>query len=135
MAIASSLIGVGGLSAQSLEGRPQHVEILDPLAFLSKKINLKHTLIDLRSEDEYKKSHIEGAKNIPFQLANFKIKVEKLPMHSPVLLYCEDGRQTMNAAKLLSSMGFKTIIALEGGMQAWIQNKLKTQSLPSSYEN
>ncbi|MFN4121755.1 MAG: rhodanese-like domain-containing protein [Flavobacteriales bacterium] len=121
--------------AHSQSDLQANVELLDPLAFLSKKINLKNTLIDLRSESEYHQSHIEGARNIPFQMANFKKSVDKLPTHSPVLVYCEDGTTSKEAAKLLSNAGFKTIIVLEGGMNAWTKKNLKTKSAPSTYEN
>lgn len=121
------LISAGIFShAKAQDELPPNAELLDPLAFLSKKINLKHTLIDLRSEEAFKNMHIEGARNIPFQSSTFKKITENLPMYSPVLLYCDDGIISVEAANILSKAGFKTTILLEGGLNAWTEKRLKT---------
>jgi len=112
-------------SAKTQDEFPINTEILDPLAFLSKKINLKNYLIDLRSSEAFAEFHVEGAKNIPFLQSSFKKETENLSLHTPVMIYCTDGEQSLKAARILAKAGFRTIIILDGGIDAWIAHKLK----------
>jgi adenylyltransferase/sulfurtransferase len=108
---------------------PENAEIIDPLAFLSKKINLKHHLLDLRTEEEYAHAHIEGARCVTFVPATFKKDVERFPLHTPLMIYCENGETSEKASFILEKAGFRTVIILEGGIESWNNNKLKTVQL------
>ena len=67
----------------------------------SKKLVNEHqnvTLIDVRTEAEYKESHVPGAKNIPVQVLADNLNA--IP-EGPVLLICRSGRRAQRAYELI----------------------------------
>lgn len=83
----------------------------DLAAFLA-----KYYIIDIRSADVFAKSHITGAKNVPF--AN--ILAEGAAAGSkPVLVVCYTGQTASYATALMRLSGFKNTQALKWGMSGW----------------
>ncbi|MEA5574355.1 rhodanese-like domain-containing protein [Calothrix sp. UHCC 0171] len=83
----------------------------------------KVTLIDVREVVEYASENIPSGINIP--LSNFSY--EKLPETSqPIVLYCQTGRRSQQAAQKLLATGFN-IQQLRGGMNAWKEAGYKTK--------
>lgn len=78
-------------------------------------------IIDVRTINEYKKSHIAGAKNASYIGGDFKEIVDSLALNKeiPTLIYCETQHRSLFATKKLVRMGFKNIIDLDKGMIAW----------------
>lgn len=76
-------------------------------------------LIDVRTPEEYKEGHIEGAKNIDFLGEDFLAQFNELDKNEPVYLYCRSGNRSAKASDLLTEAGFKNIIDLKGGYIAW----------------
>ncbi|PIR22284.1 MAG: hypothetical protein COV44_08700 [Deltaproteobacteria bacterium CG11_big_fil_rev_8_21_14_0_20_45_16] len=71
-------------------------------------------ILDLRSSDEFSKSHIPGAFNLPLeQLTN---RLDKIARGAPVLLVCENGVKSVTASEHLAAKGFPFIYVLKGGM-------------------
>lgn len=81
------------------------------------KSGAKVTIIDLRTSDEYQRSHIAGALHIPHQL----IPGRRLPPLGRVVVYC-DGLGSTYAATSVAELNAKPGIqaeALEGGYAGW----------------
>ncbi|MGT2949919.1 NADH dehydrogenase [Streptococcus cuniculi] len=75
-------------------------------------------LIDLREPTEYRKKHIMGARNIPYQ--QLKQSLAALRKDKPVLLYENDrGQLVTQAALYLKKQGFTDIYILSYGLNAW----------------
>ena len=73
--------------------------------------------IDVRTPEEFSQSKIRGFKNMPLnELAN---RVDSLDKDRPVMVICQSGMRSSNAARLLKKKGFKEIINVKGGMNAW----------------
>lgn len=70
-------------------------------------------LVDVRSEDEFRKGSLEGAVNVPLFL--LRIKASQFDRKRPLLLFCNDGRLSATAAFLLTQNGFQTHV-LAGGL-------------------
>ena len=69
-------------------------------------------IIDLRDRQLYRKSHVEGARNIPYeQLAG---AVPMLPREKLLILYCERGGTAMLAGRELAKKGFRVKGAVGG---------------------
>lgn len=86
----------------------------------------KLQIVDVRTPAEFKTGHIKGAVNIDFRDAEFEKKIKKqLKRKRPVLLYCRSGRRSLNAMNKMSTLKFKEVYNLEGGVIVWG----KTQSL------
>lgn len=75
----------------------------------------KGILIDLRAPDDYRKSHIRGAVNIPYEEAE---RLEYYPKSQALILYCSRGAASLSAAKDLAEKGYRTY-SLAGGMDAY----------------
>jgi rhodanese-related sulfurtransferase len=105
--------------AQNQQGT---LEVLDALAYQSKLLNLKGTILDVRSEEEFKSGHLKNAINIDWNGKNFKKQTKDMPRFMPLFIYCGSGYRSSDAAKFLVEEGFKTVINLEGGIEAW-ENK------------
>ncbi|RYY29499.1 MAG: rhodanese-like domain-containing protein [Chitinophagaceae bacterium] len=77
-------------------------------------------LIDVRRPEEFKEGHIKGALNANWQnLEAFKAKTARLDKTKPVYVYCLAGVRSQRAADYLLKNGFKQVIGLDGGIEAW----------------
>ncbi|MDH5675038.1 MAG: rhodanese-like domain-containing protein [Myxococcales bacterium] len=74
-------------------------------------------LLDVRTPGEYAGGHIDGAINIPLdQLAS---RLSELPdRERTIVLYCQSGRRSASATKLLTEAGYGRAKNL-GGIGAW----------------
>lgn len=77
----------------------------------------KGQLIDLREANEYRSSHIMGARNISFQM--FAQSWNALRTDRPVLLYDTTTRLSKRAAVKLHKEGYTNVYVLKGGFTGW----------------
>ena len=84
-----------------------------------KEKSKKLIIIDVRTKDEYKKSHLTNSELIDFFDSNFEDKIKNLDKKTPYLVHCQSGGRSMKAFKLMQSLGFKRVYHLDGGMLAW----------------
>ncbi|MGF1485858.1 MAG: rhodanese-like domain-containing protein [Prochloraceae cyanobacterium] len=85
---------------------------------LKKLLDLdKVTLVDVREIDEYNREHIEGSTLVSLS----KFASNKIPQNSDrtVILYCQSGNRSQQAAAKTLAAGFETIVHLKGGLNAW----------------
>ena len=81
-------------------------------------------LVDLRSANQFKDGHIEGARNVPGdQLAADAKALERLAART-LVLYCDNGATTNAALRTLARAGAKDVFSLRGGLAAWKQENL-----------
>ena len=80
-------------------------------------------LLDVRTDREFAMGHIRGAAQIDFYRDDFQAELAKLDPNVPVYVYCRSGNRSGQAAKMMKSMGFKTVYNLEGGMGAWARKQ------------
>jgi rhodanese-related sulfurtransferase len=82
-------------------------------------------LIDVRTPDEFKVSHLKGAQNICVTSEDFKEKVKTLDKNKPVYVYCRKGGRSAEAAEQLKELGFTKIYDMDGGILLWEEKKLE----------
>ena len=94
--------------------------LLSPNAF-EKMLNSDKTvqLVDVRTPDEFRGGHINGAVNYDFYAADFAKKLATLDKKRPVMVYCAAGGRSGSAAGQLKDLGFNKVYDLDGGMGAW----------------
>ena len=73
--------------------------------------------IDVRTPAEYKARHIKEFKNIPLNTLNNRIK--ELDQSKEIVVICQSGMRSSQAAKQLKKAGFSNILNVSGGMNAW----------------
>lgn len=79
--------------------------------------NQDYIILDVRTPDEFKEGHIEGAILIPvLELDN---RLGELPKDKPIITYCKIGIRSRNAANILVKNGFTQIYNM-GGILDWI---------------
>jgi glyoxylase-like metal-dependent hydrolase (beta-lactamase superfamily II)/rhodanese-related sulfurtransferase len=83
-------------------------------------------VLDVRREPEWDAGHIEGATWWP--LDNFKVSPPEMDHEAPIAVHCKGGYRSMIASSLLQRAGFKNVINVVGGFDAWQQAKLPTVS-------
>lgn len=79
-------------------------------------------LIDVREDWEYRGGHAKGAKNIP--LSQLSQRLQEIPQDREVLLICQSGHRSMQAAQFLQQQGRNNVVNVKGGTTLWRLHKL-----------
>jgi len=88
-------------------------------------------ILDVRTPEEFNKSHVQNAININFHDSiNFKSNIQKLDKNMTYLIYCRTDRRSGKTFNLMKENNFKSFYILKGGILALIQND-KTLSIDS----
>jgi hydroxyacylglutathione hydrolase len=101
------LVTVAQISAQELEQR-----------LVAGKVQV----LDVRREPEWDAGHVEGATWWP--LDNFRVSPPEIDHEVPLAVHCKGGYRSMIAASLLQRAGFRNVLNVIGGFDAWQQAKL-----------
>jgi len=87
----------------------------------------KLTLLDVRSDAEWKNGHIKEAMHIYVgELGN---RISEVPQGKPLACVCSTGLRASLAASILKKAGFKDVYNVLGGITAW-----KAKDYPLLYE-
>ncbi len=81
-------------------------------------------LVDIRSNAEYSKGHIEQSLNLP--LESLESNLKKLNKHrgKPLILVCQSGMRSGKAAGILKKNQFSELYVLDGGVASWTKENL-----------
>lgn len=77
-------------------------------------------ILDVRERDAYQAGHITGAQLLPRGQLELRVNQDLPDPTRRILTYCDFGRISTLAAATLRTMGFQRAVALDGGMQAWM---------------
>lgn len=113
--LAVLFISLISCQAQQKEG----TELINPTEFAQKIEIEKGQIIDVRTPKEYKSGCIDGAVNIHLYDKDFGERIDKLDKNETVYVYCKAGGRSAEAVEIMQEKGFKHIIELDGGMDAW----------------
>lgn len=80
-------------------------------------------LIDVRTPEEYEAGHLEKARNINWFNQNFAEQFVSISKDETIYVYCKKGGRSAKAQQLLDSLGYKKVVNLEGGYDAWSTQK------------
>jgi phage shock protein E len=75
-----------------------------------------HLLVDVRTPQEFDGGFIAGAVNIPLQ--ELESRLSEIPHDIPVVVYCQSGNRSTQAAAILTEQGYTNIYNL-GGINQW----------------
>jgi len=76
-------------------------------------------VLDVRRQGEWDAGHIEGA--IWWPLDNFKVSPPEIDREAPLAVHCKSGYRSIIASSLLERAGFRHILNVVGGFDAWQQ--------------
>ncbi len=118
----------GGIKAWSKAGLPLtevpqiSVEALSDCLINDRLKRPGMQVLDVRREPEWEAGHIAGA--VWWPLDNFKVAPPEIDRNTPIAVHCKGGYRSMIACSLLQRAGFKNVVNVEGGFDAWQQAKL-----------
>ncbi|MFQ5630705.1 MAG: rhodanese-like domain-containing protein [bacterium] len=77
-------------------------------------------LVEVSNPDDFTKSHIEGAMNIPL-LELKETAQKKFRKFQQIVVYCQAASSTVGAvaARTLQELGFYNVLMLTGGKEGW----------------
>ena len=83
---------------------------------LKNKVSQGAILIDVRSNQEYREGHLQGAVNIPdFEIVN-RISREIPKKNQLIVVYCQYGGRSKSAMTMMNKMGYTNVYNLYGGL-------------------
>ena len=77
------------------------------------------TLLDVRTEKEFKSGHIEGAVNI--SIDRLRKNIDRLEKDKKVIIYCRSGYRAYLGLRILTNAGFTDVRLLNGSYLSWIR--------------
>jgi len=84
-------------------------------------------VLDVRRKPEWETGHIDGATNWP--LDEFRVSLPEVDREAPLAVMCKSGYRSMIASSILQRAGFKNVINVIGGFDAW-----QNEALPVAHE-
>ena len=82
-------------------------------------MNQGAAVVDVRTAEEFLQGHIRGARHIPVSDISKAGDMLKRYKEKPVVVCCDRGPRGRTALLALQDQGFKHVVNLKGGMQAW----------------
>jgi hydroxyacylglutathione hydrolase len=113
----------GGISAWKQAGFP--TESLAQIAVQDLHHQLaegKLQILDVRREGEWQAGHVSGADWAP--LDHFAAKLPDLDRNAPIAVHCKGGYRSMIACSFLQRAGYRNVMNVQGGFDAWQQAQL-----------
>jgi cysteine synthase/rhodanese-related sulfurtransferase len=122
--------GVSAHLANIVEFARASPDVIEPQAA---RALLEHagapTVVDVRSIEEYVQEHIEGALSVPLpDLASGAPTVLPEDKHTPLLAVCKVGERSLYGMLLLKALGYQNVKNIRGGLTAWVEAGLPTES-------
>lgn len=119
--IITCILATLGLTSACGQQRFENVDVRDFAELMAKQ---DVVVLDVRTADEFKEGHLEGAVNIDQSQNDFMEKVKAtLSADKTIAVYCRSGRRSANAAGRLAEAGYKAV-NLKGGILAWKDAKM-----------
>lgn len=94
-----------------------------PITAISQKELKDVILVDVRTPEEFNAGHLPSAININWYDADFTEQFSKIDKTKTIYFYCKVGGRSIKAADRLHSLGYKNVVNLEGGYDAWVKNQ------------
>ena len=88
----------------------------------------KPLLIDVRPDDMFAESHIEGSVNISRESLPDRIGELPTDREAPIVMVCGIGKFSKNTVLYLKSMGYRNARSMKGGINEWVRKGHPTES-------
>jgi len=114
--VLAALLGACGPPAKQAE--PVYRRITAEQAKAKMDDGESYTLLDVRTEEEFRERRIGGAALIPDDEIKTRAESELPDKSALILVYCRSGRRSANAAHELVEMGYANVYDF-GGIIDW----------------
>lgn len=75
-------------------------------------------LLDVRTPQEYRESHISNSRLLPLDSLKAEVKDALIDKSATIFVYCRSGNRSAMATKLLSELGYTNVYNI-GGIMSW----------------
>ena len=76
-----------------------------------KEVTMDRLFIDVREPSEFNNGHVKGAINIPpAELTAGAKKLENIPKHTEIILYCVSGNRSNVSLNILQGLGYTNLV-------------------------
>src|SRR6056297_2018836 len=132
LSFVTILLGCGPQTGQSANSdsvqQSGEYKDLGPAEMADKMKSEPGTILDVRTPQETAEGVIEGAVLMDFYEDDFAQSFQKLDKEKPVYVYCAKGGRSSNAAEMMVEAGFVKVYNLDGGMSAWKEAEMPTNT-------
>jgi rhodanese-related sulfurtransferase len=102
------------------QGNAQENMTVSELNAISFNEGNNKVVLDVRTSQEYAEGRIPGSENIDVLKTDlFTTSITKLDKDKTYYVICRSGSRSQTAASQMRNAGFKNVINITGGMQAW----------------
>jgi rhodanese-related sulfurtransferase len=107
------------------EKGPDVIDVLAANDLLSSGV----PVIDVRNPDEFANGRIAQARNVPLPALSAG-ETKDLPSdhQAPIITICARGKRSLYGLLLLKARGYQNVKSVAGGMGAWVESGLPTES-------
>ncbi len=89
-------------------------------------------IIDVREEFEFSDKGIDLSGVFNFPLKSLKEQYTQIPIQNTIILACAVGFSSEKAAKFLTSMKYKQVYIIQGGILAWSDDGFPIYNRPET---
>lgn len=94
-----------------------HIPVISVDSFKKNKSNF--FILDTRTTEEYKVSHIENAHFMNYDRPDYTM-LDHIPFDTPIVIYCSVGYRSEKLGEPLQKLGFTQVFNLYGGIFEWV---------------
>jgi phage shock protein E len=76
-------------------------------------------VLDIRTPAEVAQARLPGAMAIDYYDPTFAQQIEQLDRDATYLMYCRSGNRSSGARALMSQLGFRDVVDVNGGIIEW----------------
>ena len=84
------------------------------------------TLIDVRSDEDWKAGHARGAKHLNRGEIEVEIEEQVPDLDQRIICYCGGGSRSALVTESLQKMGYRNVRSMTGGFREWKAAELPT---------
>jgi rhodanese-related sulfurtransferase len=96
----------------------QNLTVSEAQALIEEEENL--VILDVRTEGEFKSSHLPDAIVIPLSLLEERLAEVSTSKNDKILVYDSTGLRSTTACGLLTESGFTYVYNINGGIREWL---------------
>ncbi|MDH5445045.1 MAG: FAD-dependent oxidoreductase [Gammaproteobacteria bacterium] len=115
---AKDPVNIAGMVAKNMLREDYHVVYWDDI---DKFDSNKTIIVDVRTPEEYAIHSIDNAINIP--LTEIRDRLDELPKDKTIITYCQQGKKSYFAYKILRHNGYEDLYNLSGGLRIYRLSK------------
>ena len=123
MLLTGSVLAVGCAGEAAPEAAEQMIKditVLEASDLIEEnRGNADFFIIDVRTPDEYKSGHIEGAEMVDYQADDFRDRIGELDRGKTYLIHCRSGGRSAGARDVMEELGFLRVYHMLGGTLGW----------------